>query len=178
MKKNYKQVIPARFQDVSYKDDVLDSIKELSVKQIREGNGLYIYGGPGVGKTHTICAIAKNVILNGIDIRFFNTSNLLEKLREEFNKPIDADQDSVGILRDIMDFDGVLFLDDIGAEKESEWTRERLYLIINKKYEDCRPIIFTSNCDMEILSARLGDRITSRIKGMSKIIELEGRDLR
>lgn len=177
--KNDNLKIPARFSNVSYQADVSQKIKEIAKNQIRSGNGLYLYGEPGVGKTHTICGIAKNVILSGIDIMFFNTSDFLEKLRDEYNKPFDLDDpDRTSLFRKVMDFNGVLFLDDIGAEKENEWTRERLYLIINKKYEDMKPIIFTSNCDMEILSARLGDRVASRIAGMAEILEMTGEDKR
>jgi DNA replication protein DnaC len=77
-----------------------------------------------------------------------------------------------------MNFKGIIVFDDIGAEKVSDWTRERLYLIINKKYEDMIPMIFTSNCDLEILSARLGDRISSRIMGMTELIKVDGEDMR
>jgi DNA replication protein DnaC len=179
MKQDFKKIIPTRFHSVSYEIDVTEAIKELAITQIRSGNGLYLYGESGVGKTHTICAIAKKVILSGIEIMFFNTGDFLDKLRDEFNKtPNWEDENHQSLFREVMDFDGVLFLDDIGAEKASEWVRERLYLIINKKYEDLKPIIFTSNCDLEILSARLGDRVTSRIMGMAEILELDGVDRR
>lgn len=177
--KDYKEIIPVRFQNVSYKNDVIDQIKEIATKQIRQGNGLYIYGSRGIGKTHTACAIAKNVILNGLDIRFFNTGDLLEKLREEYSKTqTEIEENQKSLFRDVMDFQGVLFLDDIGAEKITEWAKERLYLIINKKYEDMMPIIFTSNCNMSLLSTKVGDRITSRIMGMVEIIEKTGNDMR
>lgn len=172
-KKDYKKIIPPRFHNVSYEADVSDRMKEVFTKQIKSGNGVYLYGGPGVGKTHVVCAIAKNILENGIDVWFLNTSEFLEKLRQEFNS-----DDFQDLFKEVMDFKGVLILDDIGAEKASEWTRERLYLVINKKYEEMQPVIFTSNCDLEILSARLGDRITSRIIGMTEVLEKRGEDKR
>lgn len=175
--KDYKKVIPPRFYNVSYETDVSDRMKEIFTKQIKSGNGVYLYGPRGVGKTHVVCAIAKNILESGIDVWYLNTSEFLEKLRQEFNNETYSD-DNHGLLKEVMNFKGVLILDDIGAEKASEWTRERLYLVINKKYEEMQPIIFTSNCDLEILSARLEDRITSRIIGMTEILEKNGEDRR
>lgn len=177
MDNNYKKILPLRFQDVSY-DDVPNGIKEISTKQIKTRNGVYFIGESGVGKTHIVCGIAKNLLENGIDVLFFNTGDFLEKLREEFTTKSEEDDEEKSLFRKVMDFNGVLIFDDIGAEKVSEWSRERLYLIINKKYEDMQPVLFTSNCDMEILSARMGDRIMSRIIGMTEIVTVEGADRR
>ena len=174
MEKDYKKIIPIRFHNASY-EDIPEEFKEKITKQIRDRNGVYFFGESGVGKTHMVCGLIKNFLKNGIDVMFLNTGDFLEKLREEFNKPNDEEE---SLFRTIMDFKGVLVFDDIGAEKASDWTRERLYLIINKKYEDMIPMIFTSNCDMEILSARMGDRISSRIMGMTDIIKVDGDDLR
>ena len=176
--KNYKQIIPKKYHNVSYEKDVVDGIKSIVTSQISERAGLYLYGGAGVGKTHIACAIATKILDSGIDVVFYNTGDFLEKLREEFSSGTKDDDDYRGLFRETMDFEGVIIFDDIGSEKVSEWAIERLYLIINKKWEDVMPIIFTSNVDMEILSARLGDRIASRVKGMCEIIHLEGQDKR
>lgn len=178
---NYKNIIPKRYHNVSYETDISENIKEILKKQIRAGNGIYFYGEPGVGKTYTVCAIAKGILKNGIDVMFLNTGDFLEKIRNEFDRKgsYDEGDDYIpGIFEEVMNFKGIIIFDDIGAEKTSDWVRERLYLIINKKYEDMIPMIFTSNCDLEILSARLGDRITSRIRGMTCIIRKNGEDRR
>jgi len=178
MKYDYKKILPIRFHNVSYENDVLEVIKKESQKQLKQRDGLYLWGLPGSGKTHIACAIAKNILDFGLEVRFFNTSDFLERLRDEYDNKTKIDEDSNGLFRDTMDFRGILIFDDLGAEKASEWVIERLYMIINKKYEDMIPIIFTSNCDLEILSARLGDRITSRIAGMASFIHVNGPDRR
>lgn len=178
MKTDYTKIIPKRYHNVSYEKDIVEGIKEIVKKQLQSGNGLYIRGEVGCGKTHLACAIAKDIMEFGVEVRFFNTSEFLEKLREEFRDNPHVDEDSLGLFRDIMDFKGVLILDDIGTEKVSDWVNERLYLIINKRYEEMLPTIFTSNCDMEILSARLGDRFSSRIGQMTEIINLTSPDRR
>jgi hypothetical protein len=71
-----------------------------------------------------------------------------------------------------------LILDDIGTEKPSEWAQQNIFLIIDRRYETLRQTIFTSNLSLDELSERLGDRITSRIAEMCKVIELKGKDRR
>jgi DNA replication protein DnaC len=174
---NYKQIIPRVYHEASYERDVLEGIKEITREQIGNRKGLYIYGGTGVGKTHVACALAKKFIESGLDVLFYNTGDFLEKIREEFGQG-NYEDDYEGLFRETMNFKGILIFDDIGSEKTSDWVAERLYLIINKKWEDMIPMIFTSNCDLEILSARLGDRVASRIRGMTALVRLDGEDKR
>ena len=175
---DYKKIIPKRYHEVSYEDDVKSEIKNTFVEQIKARKGFYIYGEAGVGKTYLACALIKKILEEGFKVRFFNTGDFLEQLREEFEKGFGDNYEYLGLFRETMNFKGILVFDDIGAEKISDWARERLYLIINKRYEDMTPTIFTSNCDMEILSARLGDRVTSRLFQMTEIIKLNGSDKR
>ena len=78
----------------------------------------------------------------------------------------------------IMDFKGLLFIDDIGAEKMTEWVAETFYLILNYRYNEMLPTIFTSNLSPSELAERIGDRIVSRIIGSSDVIKLDGEDRR
>jgi len=178
MKYDFTKIIPPRYHKVSYENDIRDEIKEIIKGQIQKRDGLYIQGAAGTGKTYLVCALAKYMLENGYEVRFFNTGDMLEKIREEFKNEIPREEDEKGLFREIMDFQGILFLDDIGAEKVSDWVRERIYLIINKRYENLLPTIFTSNIDLEILSSRLDDRVASRIREMTEIIILTGQDKR
>jgi DNA replication protein DnaC len=176
--KDYKDVIPSRFHHVSYKDDVSDVLKEALITQIQSGNGLFIIGDTGVGKTHIACAIATKVLEEGFDVKFLNTGKFLNTLRDEFSKTFDDPEEYQGLFNEVMNFNGIIILDDIGAEKPSEWVIERLYLLINEKYESMTPMIFTSNCNKDQLTERLGDRIVSRISGMTLKVKIPGIDRR
>jgi len=178
MKLDYQKIIPLRYHNVSFEADIEERIKKVVIESIQKKSSLYIYGTVGSGKTHLACALVKNLLDSSIEVRFYNTGDFVEKLREEFEIGFEREDNYPGLFREIMDFKGILVLDDIGAEKISDWVRERLYLIINKKYEDIIPIIFTSNCDMEIMSARLGDRVSSRIGQMAETIRLTSKDRR
>lgn len=182
MKLDFIKIAPLRYQNVSYETDVPENVKQTFTEQIRQRKGVYLYGEAGVGKTHIACALIKHLTEKGIEAKFYNAGDFLEQLREDFEKGgYYEDEDGseyLGLFRETMNFPGVLVFDDLGAEKISDWARERFYLIINKKYEDMIPMIFTSNVDLEIISARLGDRVASRIVEMVQGIRCNGEDKR
>ena len=62
-------------------------------------------------------------------------------------------------------------MDDLGAEKVSEFVQDRFYLIINQRYEGCKPMIVTTNLSENELRNRLGDRIISRFFEMCDVVK-------
>ncbi|WP_018386407.1 ATP-binding protein [Wenjunlia vitaminophila] len=72
----------------------------------------------------------------------------------------------------------LLLLDDLGTEKLSEWTEEATYRLINERYNQCRPVIITTNLLVTELAAQLGDRLASRLAQAATIVTLAGPDLR
>jgi DNA replication protein DnaC len=164
-KKDYLRSIPRKFAGVDYDNDVPGNIKEAMTNQIRNRMGLYLFGTPGVGKTHIACALAKKVIDENYPVMFLNTTEMLEKFRQNFGKELEGDEED--LFNEIMEFEGVIFMDDIGAEKASEWTRERLCLIINKKYEDMFPNLDKKHFDTFLIS-ELEIKINEMIDIMNK----------
>ena len=67
----------------------------------------------------------------------------------------------------------LLVLDDLGAEKPSDWMRDRLYTLVNRRYESNLPIIVTTNKDITSLEEHVGKRIVSRLCEMCQIVEKE-----
>ena len=74
--------------------------------------------------------------------------------------------------------DAVVILDDIGAEKPSEWVEEQLYALIDIRYRMQRSTIFTTNCSMKQLEAQIGSRSVSRIMEMCQGVRVRGEDWR
>jgi DNA replication protein DnaC len=97
---------------------------------------------------------------------FISAPELLNKIKQGFEDKSD---------QAILDhYSSVYFLiiDELGVEKVSDWALQTLYLIINRRYENMKKTIITSNFTLEELAARLNDdRITSRIERMCKIEE-------
>jgi DNA replication protein DnaC len=146
-------------------------IKDWAVKE-KEKKGLYIYGACGTGKTHSLYAIRKNCIAGDVNSRIINTVELLRLFKLDFNDKHEHN------FEDYLEYKGILFIDDIGAEKNSEFVDETLYHLINVRYEKMIPTCFTSNLSLKELAEKNGDRLVSRIAGMCEIIKLEGNDKR
>lgn len=133
--------------------------------------GIVFVGSCGVGKTHLASAIANKHAKN-ISFLFVSCPELLHQIRLSYNSNSKVD------LLEYAKKIPLLLLDDIGAEKPTEWVRETLYLLIDHRSEEQLPTIFTTNCTMNELADKLGDRIASRITGMCKIIKMNGDDYR
>ncbi len=107
------------------------------------GRGLLLEGQPGVGKTHLAVAVLKQVIQTcGARGLFYDTRDLLRVIRSTYDPSIRTTE--LEILRPVMTAE-LLVLDDLGAEKTSEWVEETMNLIVNTRYNERRLTIFTSN---------------------------------
>lgn len=133
--------------------------------------GIVFVGSCGVGKTHLASAVANKHAKN-ISFLFVSCPELLHQIRLSYNSNSKVD------LLEYAKKIPLLLLDDIGAEKPTEWVRETLYLLIDHRSEERLPTIFTTNCTMNELADKLGDRIASRITGMCKVIKMNGEDYR
>jgi DNA replication protein DnaC len=168
-------MIPARYQKSKYLD-VPEKVRKLFEAMKTTRKGIYVHGAVGTGKTHmayALCGAAGEVL--GVKTMFRNTSELLRAIRLDFDRN-GADKERAE--EAIMEFKGLLFLDDLGAEKMTEWVSETFYLILNRRYNEMLPTIITSNLPIADLSERIGDRTVSRIVEMCDVVELGGDDRR
>jgi DNA replication protein DnaC len=147
------------------------------------GRGLFFEGQPGVGKTHLAVAMLKQVIeRTGARGIFYDTRDLLRLIRSTYDASTRTTE--LEILRPVMTAD-LLVLDDLGAEKTSEWVEDTMNLIVNTRYNERRLTIFTSNykdipddTDPNALLFRIGHRMRSRLHEMCDFEVLDGADYR
>jgi len=145
--------------------------------------GLFFEGQPGVGKTHLAVAVLKEVIgRTGARGLFYDTRDLLRVIRSTYDPSTRTTE--LDVLRPVMNAD-LLVLDDLGAEKTSEWVEETMNLIVNTRYSERRLTLFTSNyedipeeADPNTLLFRIGARMRSRLHEMCEFIVLDAADYR
>lgn len=152
----------------------------------RKAQGLYLAGQVGTGKTHTAWgAVAAWCVATGLSpvngpvaewgghtappVIFTRMTDLLDDLR--------PGDDSRLRIRDCQNTP-LLVIDDLGAEKASEWTQERFYSIIDHRYANCMPLIVTSNIPPRELAEQTGERSASRLAEMCQIVPMTGTDRR
>ncbi len=154
----------------------------------RKVPGLLFYGPPGVGKTHLAVAVLLELIERyQVRARYADFSSLMFAIHSSFDE---ASNDSLGsVLRPVMEAE-VLVLDELGAQKPTDWVLQNLYWIISRRYNEQRPTIFTTNYHVdpadaspgevsaEKLSARLSPQLVSRLYEMAKPVRMPGFDFR
>lgn len=174
--------VPVRFRaPAELPGDVADWVAKGGNAQ-----GLYLAGQVGTGKTHTAWATVRAWCIatgtapvdlggrggGGRDVPlviFTRLTDLLDDLR-----PGDDTRQRV---RDCQHA-RLLAIDDIGAEKPSEWTQERLYSVIDHRYANCLPLIVTSNLPPSKLGTQAGERVASRLAEMCAVVPMTGADRR
>lgn len=137
--------------------------------------GLYIHGPTGVGKTHLAIGILKGLIEKKFSGAFYNLSDLFDILRSTYDPQIPGPSKSVieeQLSRQI------LILDDFGVTKSTSWSSERLYALINRRYQNCQTLIVTSNIPLNKLSERLEESLVSRIRAMCHELKIDAQDFR
>jgi len=156
---------------------------ESDLKDNKDGVGLNFMGSYGTGKTHLAAAIAISLINKGIPVIFGTLINLLGKIKATYDNNSGEDEEAIIRLYSTVD---LLVIDDLGKEKPSEWVLEKLYTIINQRYENYKPIVITTNYDADKLIERLtvrnncetAEAIVSRLHEMCKWVVLVGEDHR
>lgn len=151
---------PKRFQQV------WDTTK-LKKPLLAVDKSYYIWGDVGTGKTilaTTLWIEAKKQawlsVKPGSGILMVTMPELVFELIESFNTPGVSTSDVL----DKYSYATYLVIDDFGAERPTEHVSSVLYLLINRRFEDMLPTVFTSNLDLDTIADRLNDdRITNRI---------------
>jgi DNA replication protein DnaC len=134
---------------------------------------LLVVGPTGTGKTHYAYSVLRAIAETGSRASWgaYTAADMYAQLRPRTGRDSEATFESIAGT-------DVLFVDDLGAAKLSEWTEEVTYRLINHRYEQCRPSIFTSNVPPTQLRDVLGERIASRLTEMCERVALKGDDRR
>jgi DNA replication protein DnaC len=147
------------------------------------GEGIFFTGSYGTGKTHLAVAISLYLINKGIPVICKTLIDLLAEIKKTFDD--DGGVKEYDILNLYKKVD-LLVIDDLGKEPPTDWTLATFYAIINERYENCKPVVITTNYNDDELIRRLskhGDEktagaIVSRLHEMCFTVEMNWQDKR
>lgn len=163
---NFKGYDPITIKAKTIAQDYVKNIEQY----LDNGKNLIIEGAGkvGTGKTHLACSVAQGVMQKGIPAQFINVVSMIAEIKENFDISKFADVE-------------LLIIDDLGKEKGTEWVCETIYGIINKRYEQMKPTVITTEKPMSEMTLHYEDKgkaILSRISEDFFLIRLNGEDYR
>jgi DNA replication protein DnaC len=145
--------------------------------KLASGRGLWLMGDVGTGKTTLAMLVSKIALESGHSVAIYSLPKLLARIRRTY----DADPGEQSYLEFFERLTAVdlLHIDDLGAEKRSDWVLEQLYALINERYESERAMVVTTNLAQDELEEQIGARTVSRLVEIcGDPLPLFGEDLR
>ena len=189
-------LIGERYKNIRFKDAIITENNKAAyekltnyaakAKEVLENNiGIYIYGDNSSGKTFLTACLCNELVWKGYHCVYTNLASILNEIRKSYDS---SNMGECEILNKLRGYD-FAFIDDFGKEflgrefnvASSKWAEEKLFEILNARYNAEKPTIFSSNYSISQLASilNLDKAIIERINEMStRVIKLEGDDFR
>jgi DNA replication protein DnaC len=172
--KRLSAVIPRKFAGVSFDRAPVAHMDPMIVAAVRryvadlddnldKGRGLWFMGDVGTGKTTLAMLVSKTALERHRTVAIYSVPRLLSTLRQTFSE--DSETSYITLIDALTSVD-LLHLDDVGAERTSEWVLEQLYAIINARYEEEKAVVITTNLQPDALAEQITQRTVSRLTEM------------
>jgi DNA replication protein DnaC len=179
--------IPKRFRGVGFDRQPIADMDPALTREIRQfvrdiganldkGRGLWLFGDVGTGKTSLAMLVSKAALEAGRSVAIYSMPRLLSDIKETYEDR--SERSYMQLFERLVGVD-LLHIDDLGAEKRTDWVLEQLYSIINERWQEQRSIVVTTNLiDVDELREQIGPRTVSRLHEMCDLIPIMGRDRR
>lgn len=154
--KGVASVIPPRYRGVSFDRPPVSDMPGTALQRVKrfirnldenlsQGRGMWFTGDIGTGKTTLAMLISKTALESGHSVAIYSMPKLLARIRRTFDSQ--PGTDSYTEFFEKLTAVDLLHIDDVGAERQTEWVLEQFYSIVNERYEAQRSIIFTTNAE-------------------------------
>ena len=170
-------VIPRRYRGVSFDHpplsdmarqpesrNVVAAVRDYADNvddRLDEGASLWLTGDVGTGKTTLAMAVSAAAAHAGRSVAIYSLPRLLARIRRTYDA--DSGEDSYLAFFERLTSVDLLHIDDLGAEKRSDWVLEQLYAIVDERYVTNRAMVVTTNLDLPDLEEQIGPRTVSRL---------------
>lgn len=179
----WRTAAPYRYQQATAQHPEVTAWSDRAANDYRDAGFLVLTGSIGTGKTHEAYGALRRIAEAGprnFQMIATTAPDMYGRLR-----PGGSDKGTETELKRLCRIP-LLLLDDLGTEKLSEWTEESTYRLINERYNECLPLIITTNFPVRApsgdpspdLVTRLGDRLASRLAQTATVVRLDGPDRR
>ncbi len=180
--------VPKRFRGVSFERRPISDLDPSVLRPVRDyvraidrsldtGRGLWFYGDVGTGKTSLAMLVSLAAEQSGRSVAIYPITRLLAEIKDTYDSQTGGNY--MRLFRRLCAVD-LLHLDDLGAERRTDWVLEQLYSIINERWQDQRSVVVTTNVDnLDELREQLGHRTVSRLLEIcAEPLPIKGSDLR
>lgn len=166
-----KSLTACRFDKATMSDEIVKCKRYADAwdDMRRENNGLLLWGNTGNGKTFAAACIANELIDRGIPAMITS-----------FPRILNAGYDKQEIIKQVRYYP-LLVIDDLGAERSSEYAMETVYTVIDERYKSKKPLIVTTNLTLDELCKPKNmdyQRIYDRVIEMCTPLVFKGDNLR
>jgi DNA replication protein DnaC len=179
----WETAVPYRYQEATAQHPDICAWADRAAADYRSAGFLVLTGPVGTGKTHQAYGALRRIAEAGpkrFEMIATTAPDMYGRLR-----PGGSEHGTEHELKRLCRIP-LLLLDDLGTEKLSEWTEEATYRLINERYNECLPLVITTNFPVRAQSGgastdlvtRLGDRLASRLAQTATAVTLDGPDLR
>lgn len=165
--------IPARFRrktfdtfqaDTGAKENCLGIAREFATdfqSNLSLGATVVFSGKPGTGKSHLAIAVCMHIMAAGYTAMYLNALDAIRMIRSTWKR--DSERTENAVMNDLADVD-LLVLDEVGAQYGTEGEQVIMFDIINRRYQEQRPMILLTNQGKDGFRQYLGDRAFDRLR--------------
>lgn len=157
--------------------NILEKTKTFTENFDKEGGNLLFYGETGLGKTFLSNCIAKALLDTQHTVLYQSAIHLFEDICGDVIMKKGVNPDSQKIYRYLYDCD-LLIIDDLGTEFTNSFVSSELYDILNTRMREKKSTVISTNLNLQELTERYSDRITTRIFAEYKVFNFFGDNIR